>query len=275
MLSLTASTQLSGYEGDNGYARDRSGLVTAVNSTGFGPGTPITYDAQRGGFTYSASGFLYYGMPNIENGKLSLASDRSDAIYAVYTGSSNGVSFDVRQLRMGTSNPALPLRFSSIALGQTSYTNTATGETLHGVVPFAFGIPFDAFRTTLTGAGVYEGLVVGNARGMGSSNVYAISGTIHLSIDYQTTAFTCYLDLSGTDDRTGEKVTFPRMTITPFPPRGVLDWLGGDAGRNSRFQANFAGSMAQEVMGAFENVVNDPRAPQTSIRISTAFAARK
>ncbi|AOR77290.1 hypothetical protein [Novosphingobium resinovorum] len=266
---------MTGYEGDNGYARNGSGLVTAVNSTVFGPGTPITYDAQRGSFTYSASGFLYYGMPSIGSGTLSLASGQSDATYAVYTGASNGVSFNVRQLRMGTSNPGLPLQFSSIALGQTSYTNTATGETLHGVVPFAFGIPFDAYRTTVTGAAVYEGLVIGNARGVGSSNVYAITGTIHLSIDYQTTAFTCYLDLSGTNDRTGEKVTFSRMTITPFPPRGVLDTLGGDAGRNSRFQANFAGATAQEVMGAFENEVSDPVAPQTSIRISTAFAARK
>ncbi|CAN5236687.1 hypothetical protein BH11PSE5_BH11PSE5_27030 [soil metagenome] len=275
LLSLSETTQLVGFQGNSGYVRASNGTITYVTETGYGPGTVAVYDPSSGGISYLASGFTVFGMPAITSVSLRADTSQSDATYLVSVGQSNGVSVQVKQLRIGTSNLTLPLLYSSIAFARTSYSNPSTGETLSGIVPFSFGLQFDPQVFRPTGKATYVGLVLAHARAEGGSNAYEISGTMHLDSNYDTGETSGYFELTGRNDITDEIVNFGRINILPSK-RDTLDVIiSAPDTSGGRLQAFYTGKQAQELMGAFEAQLMDPRSPSQSLRATGAFAAKR
>lgn len=274
LLTLNATTQLVGFQGDSGYVRSNGGVITYATNISSGPGTVVIYDSTTRGLTYLASGFGLFGMPDF--GNVSLRSDNrsSTSSFMAYSGSANGVSLRLQQLRMGATNPELPLYYSSIAYARSTYRNPSSGEMLNGIVPFSFGILYDEQVYRPTGVASYEGLIVGHARGDAGANAYDISGRIRLNVNYDTTEVTGYVELVGKNDVTGEAVSFGRMNILASRRTALSSISSGFELTSSRFQAFFAGREAQEVMGAFDTSLADPKSTQP-MRATGAFAGKK
>ena len=278
LQDLSSTTQLSGYTGSGAYARDSNGIIVIAPNIFSGPGAPVAYDPQRKNFTYISSGFIALGMPSSgDSVSLVEQSAKSDGSYLAYTGSSAGVLYQLKQFRIGSVNPTLPLLYTSIAYARTSYFDAVAKQTLNGVVPFSFGLIFDPANAKLSGSASYNGILLGVGRGLGGRNAYDVSGTVHIDVNYVTTGYTGFVKLIGTDDRTGDVVTLGQMNISQSGTRGVLDVLIGSIGSigTGKFQANFTGSQAQELMGGFDLETSDPREPSVTLRITGTLVAKR
>lgn len=154
-------------------------------------------------------------------------------------------------------------------------TPTRRPGTLSGIVPFSFGLQFDPQVFRPTGNATYVGLVLAHARAEGGSNAYEISGTMHLDANYDIGETSGYFELKGRNDVTGEIVGFGRINILPSR-RDTLDVIiSATDTSGGGLQAFYTGKQAQELMGAFEAQLTDPRSPSRSLRATGSFAAKR
>jgi len=139
-------------------------------------------------------------------------------------------------------------------------------------VPFAFGLQFDPDAFKATGRAGYDGLVVGHVRGEGRSNAYDINGSIHIDVDFDRGSSSGYFDLAGRNDVTGEVVNFGRTNLVPG---GADRYISSAPATGGSLQAFFAGRQAQEVMGAFNALLYDPKEPSQAMRATGSFAGKR
>lgn len=113
--------------------------------------------------------------------------------------------------------------------------------------------------------------------GASGTNVYDLSGTLVIAMDFAAQTYTGTLTLSGTNDRTGESVafgSFPLVSRTPYatPLNNIGAFIG--SGRDE-FRAKLAGSTAAELGGSFNLMIADPRAMGVTLSIVGAVVARR
>lgn len=276
LLTLTAATQLVGFTADSGFVQGPDGTITYTSALWYAPGAPVVFDPASGSINYVTNGFHVQGISDLGTVSLRQNSSASTPSFITYSGAKTGVSITVQQLRMGPTNPTLPLNYSSIAYVRAVYRNTSTGEILNGVVPFSFGIIFDSQIFMPTGAATYEGLIVGHALRTGGRDAYDLSGRFRIDLNYDTLDASGYIDLTGTNEQTGETVTFERVPLRDTKIGSLSHVsLPLEYGRGGDTQAFLAGARAQEIMGAFVVSVEDPNTPGGSLRATGAFAGKK
>lgn len=275
LLNLSANTNLEGFAGSNGYYRARNDTITGVEDLGIAATTPVMYDAFSHTFLYRSFDYLLPNNPNSGNVSLSYNASASSAGYSTYTGQANGTSYSFTQLTPGATNSVLPLIYTSIAVAKASFVESSTGITDHGVTPMAFGILFNWDTTHLTGSGDYTGVILGQARGKGSTHAYDITGTINLNINYDTTNFSGQLHLIATDDKTGTAFDLGTVTLSNISPRGVLDYFYADVTGSDLLQGRLGGPLGQEFVAGFDAHFPDPQASGVTMKVSAALAAKK
>ncbi len=276
LLTLSQTTQLSGYTASNGYFRlPPLGNVTYAQDLGVGAGFPAIYDAATRALTFFQ---VVYVIPrSTVAGPTVLTRDNtaSDASFSVFRQRSNGVDYTLRQLDIGSSNPTLPLVYSNLAVAGASFVDPADNLLKVGVTPMAFGLPFEYEKASLSGTGAYDGILLGHARGEGSNHVYNVTGTVQFSVNFQTTDFTATIHLTGKDDATGQSVDFGSIDFKPSSPRGVLDFLIALNAKSDSLQARFDGPRAEELIGGVDAHFADPLMPSVTLKLTGAFAAKQ
>jgi hypothetical protein len=273
LLNLVADTDLPGYSGVNDYFRAPDGRVTYVSTTHAAYTVPARFQASTRSLTYNifAEQIPQSGSTN----SISLTRDESASTdaYVVSTGQSQDVSYKFTQLRVGSSNTLLPLFYSTVAISEAKVFDAVQGVTRYGISPLAFGVQFEWERTLLSGSANYRGVVLGNARGVGT-RVYQVTGTVEIAANYDTKVFSGTLRLSGKDDVTGKDFDLGTIDLVPQNPRPVLDYIYFTTGATS-IQANFKGEKAQEIAGVYEGDIADPQTPGASLRVVAGIALKK
>jgi hypothetical protein len=139
----------------------------------------------------------------------------------------------------------------------------------------AFGLPFNFDTTTLAGQATYNGILVGIARGVAGKNVYDVSGSFQFRLNYDTTAFTGEVHLTGKNDLTGEAVDFGTFPFTSTSLRGDLASFVTQIGASGNFQAVLAGPFGEEMIAGIDLTLPDPVATSVSLRLSGMLAGKK
>jgi hypothetical protein len=142
---------------------------------------------------------------------------------------------------------------------------------------FTYGFPSEASEVPSTGNGQYAGMVIGRSIGIGGSNVYTLSGTLNMTMDFAAKTYSGTITLSGTNQRTAEVVSLGSFPLTSrFPYPIPLNNIEANIGSNGElFQAKLGGKAAEELAGALNLSVADPRAPGVTLNIVGAVAARR
>lgn len=273
LLTLTAQTPLAGTVGYAGYIRSSAGDISHADNFSTGATVPVIYNGDNGGLIYNVRTFL---VPELPAGtRFTYTYDRlaSSDTWDFYRATINGTQYTAKQLLIGNENATIRMLFSSVALLQASYTNTTSSETSYSIAPISYGIIFDPATKVLSGSYEYDGIVIGYARGSSGQNAYEVTGTIRLSANLSTTEMSGYIDLRGTDVRSGAVVNFGRFPYA-VTPRTQLDAIYG-SGTNLRLQGNFAGDYAQEFFGGADLQFNDPRQTGVVLKVPIAFAGRR
>jgi hypothetical protein len=102
----------------------------------------------------------------------------------------------------GPSNPLMALGFTSFGMFEEAFLDAAAGREHIDLRPFAFGVSSAAGAIPTTGTATFNGLVVGQATGnkpgvTGTSNIYLLTGTSQLVVNYAAGTATLKLVVHG------------------------------------------------------------------------------
>lgn len=274
LLNLTATTALLGYSSSVGSFRSADGLVTSVQDSSITAGSPVRYDQPSGTFVFKSYQFIIPSLSGPNDVPLFKDPDHSTPTFTEATGQSGLTSYRFTQLVIGPTNPTLPLLYSSVAIVRAKYDD-GSGQVRYGVTPMAFGLPFNFDTTTLAGQATYNGILVGIARGVGGKNVYDVSGSFQFRVNYDTTAFSGEVHLTGRNDVTGEVLDFGTFPFASTSLRGELDEFGTQIGGSGTFRASLTGPLGEELMAAIDLTLPDPAATSVTLRLSGMLAGKK
>lgn len=109
-------------------------------------------------------------------------------------------NYYLTRLVAGTGNPVLVLNFTSFGLFEELLVES--GRQLIDLRPYAYGVSAPSGAIPTTGTATFNGLVFGQATGnkpgtTGTSNVYKLTGTMQLVVDYAANTATLKLVLAG------------------------------------------------------------------------------
>jgi hypothetical protein len=212
-------------------------------------------------------------------------STSSNARFNIFTTSSvfvtggNGDNVSLRLFRPGTGNDLLALTHASIGIFEFSQGQGSVGS-FNDARPFAF------FSQTTPAAGMpqagmitYSGVIVGFANPImisqsGFGNVYDISGTIRVTIDFASRTYSGMITLTGTNQRQSTGVvnlgTFPLTQDGPASLSTLSGLINGGS-----FRGMLGGPNAQELAGTFILDIEDPAPNGLRLRLVAAAAAKQ
>jgi hypothetical protein len=245
-----------------------------VQDSSIGAGSPVRYDQPSGTFVFKSYQFIIPSLSGPDNVPLFKDPDLSTPTFSEATGQSGLTSYRFSQLVIGPTNPTLPLIYSSVAIVRAKYDD-GTGQVRYGVTPMAFGLPFNPDTTKLAGEATYNGIIVGIARGVGGKNVYDVSGSFQFKLNYDTSAFSGEVHVTGKNDLTGEVVDFGTFPFMSSSLRGALDVFATRIGDSGNFQANLAGPLGEEMIAGIDLSLPDPAATSVTLRLSGMLAGKK
>lgn len=274
LLTLTESTSLPGFSGDNGFSRKDSGLIFSVQDYSAAAEQPVFYDAANHSFTYYLTSVFF---PAPVQGSFTFTRDAasSTASFSQYTGTAGDTTVRLTQLNIGSSNPTLALYYCSLAYAKATYRNPTTGAIGMGIEPMSFGLQYDWGKQPLHGLAAYRGILLGSARGQGSSHAYDLTGSVEIDLDYDTTDFTGSIHLTAQDDLSGRVIDLGTIPLKASSPRGVLDYLYSRTTQGDQMQSTLAGSRGEELMGVFDAHLADPQAAGVTMKIAAAFVGKR
>jgi hypothetical protein len=284
LLNFTGSHQFDTLESNLYYDTSAAGTVTQTQTEtySFSPTNSLSfiYDAP------SASRYYYFSGSNVPPfnsfptytsvafGNATRVS--SNAAFTDYRTSKQGATYSLTLLNPGSGNSRLSLYYVGVGTAEGVATNTNGGGSTD-FRAFGYSIPAEEAAVPKTGTGVYSGIVIGRVIGAGSTNVYTLSGTVSMTMNFAAQTYIGALTLVAINDRNGERVLlgdFPLASTAPYPlPLNTINAFIG-SGRDS-FRAKLAGSNAEELSGSFNLVIPGPRDAGVTLAIVGAVAARR
>lgn len=265
------------------YDRASTGVVTVDTRYFFAPSNGLDFSSDRSSglrsFFFLGSNVPPHNTPQNDFIAPFKNSSRlsSDSAFTNYRITDGGATYTLQMLNPGPGNARLSLSYVGVGVAE-GVAATANGA---GIATdfraFGYGFPAEQSAVPLTGMGQYSGFVIGRAVGASGANIYALSGTLNVTLDFAAQTFAGAVVLSATDTVTGEVVSlgsFPLATQTTYgtPLNSISSALG--TGIN-QFRAKLAGNTAEEMEGSFNLTVPDPRAPGVTLKIVGAVAARR
>lgn len=274
LLTLSENTSLSGFSGDNGFSRNQSGQIFSVQNYTSGAEQPVFYDASTHSFTYYLSPVFF---PAPVEGSFTFARDNasSTATFSQYTGTAGDTTVRLTQLNIGSSNPTLALQYCSLAYARATYQNATTEATGIGIEPMSFGLQYDWDKQKLHGIAIYQGILLGSARGQGSTHAYDLSGSVEIDLNYDTSDFTGSIHLTARDDISGRVIDLGTIPLKASSPRGALDYFYSATTAGDQMQSTLAGPTGEEMMGVFDAHLADPQAAGITMKIAAAFVGKR
>jgi len=215
------------------------GVQRVANLTSVAPamGTVFAFAPDLNGYTYT----LLNGTVNpsaSETAVFTPASSKACDITPLCFG--NGFVFQqvaagtggyyLTRLVAGTGNPVLVLNFTSFGLFAEGLADSAAGRAQVDLRPYAYGVTSPSGAIPTTGTATFAGLVLGQATGnkpgaTGTSNIYKLTGTMALVVDYAAKTATLKLTLAGDAigcGSTGTPACNPDITATYDSTAGTL-----------------------------------------------------
>src|SRR5688572_7664923 len=124
----------------------------------------------------------------------------------------------------GPGNPLLVLSFTSFGTFQEAVLDTAATSRFD-LRPFAYGVTSPAGAIPTTGTATFNGVIIGQATGnkvaaTGTSNVYKLTGTSQLVLNYAAGTATLKLTIHG--DAVGCTTCSPDINVTYDSTAGTL-----------------------------------------------------
>jgi hypothetical protein len=135
-------------------------------------------------------------------------------------------SYYLSRFIAGPSNPLMALSFTAFGTFEETFLDSAPGSRQQvDLRPFAFGVSSPAGAIPTTGTATFNGLVAGQATGnkpgaTGTSNIYMLTGTSQLVVNYATGTATLKLVLHG--EATGCTTCSPDLSATYDSTAGTL-----------------------------------------------------
>lgn len=285
LLNFVGSKQFDTLDSSLRYNTSVSGVVsreeTEVYSFTPSNGISLLYDAPSVSryYIFAASNVPPYNVyPNYFSAPFTDASRIAfDAAFTRYRTASRGATYDLTLLTPGAGNPRVPLYYVGVGTAEGFAANASGTGVSNDFRAFGYGFPAGENAVPSTGTGQYSGIVIGRAIELDSANVYTLSGTLSVVMNFAAQTYTGAVSLVATNDRTSEVVSlgsFPLRSIANYstPLNNIVAYIGtGD----DQFRAKLAGSTAEELEGSFTLVAPDPRAPGVMLRIVGAVAARR
>jgi hypothetical protein len=124
-------------------------------------------------------------------------------------------SYYLSRFLAGPGNPLMVLSNTAFGLFEEAFSDAGGGPRQHvDLRPFAYGVTSPAGAIPATGSATFNGLVVGQATGnkpgaSGTSNIYKVTGTSTLVVDYAARTATLKLTLAGDATGCGTPTTAP------------------------------------------------------------------
>jgi len=250
-------------------------------------GQTLSYVDATQRYTFNASSAPLYSDvdPSSSFGPADISSD-SDNHYLIYSHScptfgKMSSSTSLRIFRAGNVNDLLALNFASF--GIFTYGAGGIGFSVSDVRPFTFGVPTSAAALPSTGSATYNGIVIGSAAinenpsdTSGNFHYYDIAGSLHLTVNFASKAFTGTLEAKLTSVGDGSTPAKTYNVTIPVTQSGAatLAPLNGSAGAG-RLTGFLAGSAAEEAGISFSLVMPDPADPTKTISLAGAGAGKR
>ena len=214
--------------------------------------------------------------PVISFGAAERVAASSNARQTAYKTTVAGYDYDLTLFNPGAGNDLLALTYSSLGLTRQTMSGalaTYPSYTVQVSHAFAYGIVTPSSAVPPSGAVTYHGVVMGEATYLSSnpSQVYRISGTISVTVNFASGTNNGTLALVGTDDRTGAQVNLGNFEFT-LNSDGALTGNGaGSASGNAGFA--YYGPGAEELSGAAGiQITGSPLLSSTNGNLSLSFA---
>jgi hypothetical protein len=270
-----------------GYESNAAGLVKdsrgAVRYAGF-PGSTawVDYTASSDSYTIKAqhldvsgSAFATYDIVTV--GTADKLAAQSDPRFTVYrTTMANGDPVEVKLYRPTGGNTELVLSYLSFATFDTTSGPDSSGISTRRLTFVPFGYTTPANQIPITGTASYKGVLYGTGAvsptsfGSGPGNVYTLTGTSSLDMDFRSGRGTVTLVPVGTDVLSGATVNFGAFAMPIAKFGAALQAIGaGD------FYGNFYGPTADEFAGTFKVGSQDPAGAQTTNLNGIAIGKRQ
>jgi hypothetical protein len=122
LLNLTATTALLGYSSSVGSFRNADGLVTSVQDSSIGTGSPVRYDQPSGTFVFKSYQFIIPSLSGPNDVPLFKDPDRSTPTFNEATGQSGATSYHSLSWSSGRLTQHFPCSIRASLLSGRSMT---------------------------------------------------------------------------------------------------------------------------------------------------------
>lgn len=229
--------------------RDVPSNVTTSQSSGFGNGVALAYDASSQSYTISInqggiSDSVTYSSTHLDN-------DPDRGFIEYERDASNGDDTTLLLRRTGSANSGTNLSYLSYGLWERDIDQAGNSD-LERWAMFVYGLRTTASQLPTSGTARYSGTLDGLWTTAGAS--YRLSGTSALTADFAGNSVTGTLTATGTDRETGATVAMDTLSGTASISRTDASFTGslaGTSGFSGAFNGGFFGPAATEAGGTF------------------------
>lgn len=259
------------------YSVDSNNNFLAFGPNGFYIVNSIEFDAASGNFT-----LVELGGRTAVFSSANRNAAASTSVFDVYEKASGSTKETLTLLKLGASNTALALTYSSFGIWRSTDAAAVAGQTQVYYRPFAYGQPTPTGLMPTSGTATYNGILIGGGTsGTVGGPTYDLSGTTRISIDFA--ASTLLGDISPTLTRVSDGTAtvlskshfFANLLSSPqfFSNIGPNTYGNDPLAISGAISGILFGPDASEIVGSFRGQVGIPGDPL--IFVAGAYGAKQ